>query len=333
MTSVSTPLLRGGLSLATLFLVLTSQSAASHEYATLIRAKKYDEVERLTTAKLTTEPSSADALVAKVEVIVSQGLEPRLDEAVKLAEQCIAAHPGKSSCHEALGNALGTKAMTGGILSALGYASKIRDAFKKAVELDPRNLDARFSLLQYYLQAPGIVGGGKDNAQELADQTAKVNADAAKLMQAQLDLANDAYAKAEAAALAAQVSASLTLQDAQRDLLVGLGSTYAKDKRFTDSQRVFREVQQRFPDSEWGPYGLARTLQEQGRNQDAIPLFEKALVIEPRAHIYYRMAQSWQALSDKSKALAAFEKSLSVKPGLGKKQRADAQDQLKALKG
>ena len=333
MTLVSTPLLRGTLSLATVCLVLASQSAASHEYSSLIRTKKYDEVERLTTAKLLTEPTSADALLGKVEVILAKGLEHRLDKAVKLAERCIAAHPEMSTCHEALGNALGTKAMTAGILSAMGYAGKIRDAFKKAVELDPKNLDARFSLLQYYQQAPGIVGGGKGKAEELLAQTVKVNAHAAKLMQALVELADDEYARAEATALALSVSGEQVLLDTQRDVLVSLGSKYAQRKQYADSQRVFQEIQKRFPQSEWGPYGLARTLQEQGKNLDALPLFERALAIEPRAHIYYRIGQCWQALSDQSKALAAFEKSLDFKPGLSKKQRADAQEQLKVLRG
>lgn len=45
------------------------------------------------------------------------------------------------------------------------------------------------------------------------------------------------------------------------------------------------------------------------------------------------MAQCWQALSDKSKAVAAYEKALDFKPALNKKQRSDAQDQLRGLKG
>ena len=83
--SPSTSLLHSATSLAALCLLLACPPAASHEYSSLIRAKKYDEVERLTTTKLAAEPTHADALVGKVEIIVSQGLEPRLDEAVKLA--------------------------------------------------------------------------------------------------------------------------------------------------------------------------------------------------------------------------------------------------------
>lgn len=319
--------------LTLLGLLCAAQAACAHEYAPLIRAKKYAEVERATSSRLNTEPHNADALVARVDLILSQAQDSRYDDAVTLAEQCISAHPQQSECHEALGNALGAKAMSSGIVSAIGYASRIRDAFKKAVALDPNNLDARFSLLQYYLQAPGIVGGGKDHAQELVAQTAKLHGDAARLMQARLDLADGAYAKAEAAALSLPALGSQSLLDSQKELLISLGSKYVQEKKYADSQRAFEALASRFADSEWGPYGLARTLQEQGKAREALALFEKALTIEPGAHIHYRMAQCWQALSDKSKAVAAYEKALDFKPALNKKQRSDAQDQLRSLKG
>ena len=52
---------------------------------------------------------------------------------------------------------------------------------------------------------------------------------------------------------------------------------------------------------------------------------------KPGAHVHYRMAQSWQALSEKAKAIAAYERALKFKPELSSKQRSDAQDQLKSL--
>lgn len=305
---------------------------AVNEYTPLLKAKKYAEAERAASAKLAADPDNADALVARVEIITSQGQEKRLDEALKLAEQCIAAHPQRSECQQALGSALGTKAVMGGMLSAMGYATKIRDAFAKAVELDPQNLEARFALLQYYLQAPSIVGGGKGKAAPLIAATAKINADAAKLMQAALDLGDDKVAAAEAAALAVNPGASDVLADNQRDMLVGLGTEYIKNKKFADGERIFREMLKRFPDSEWGSYGLGRTFQEQSRHAEAIAHFEKALAIEPGAHMHYRIAQCWQALGDKPRAMTAFEKALAFKPALQKKQKSDAEERLKALR-
>ncbi|UUZ47419.1 hypothetical protein LP420_29690 [Massilia sp. B-10] len=50
--------------------------------------------------------------------------------------------------------------------------------------------------------APGIVGGGTGKAETLTAQTAAMLPEAAKLMQAKMDLAADNLAKAEAGTLA-----------------------------------------------------------------------------------------------------------------------------------
>ena len=54
--------------------------------------------------------------------------------------------------------------------------------------------------------------------------------------------------------------------------------------------------------------------------------------VVPRAHIFYQIGQSWQALKEKTKAVSAFEKYLWFKAGLAKKQKTDAKEQLEALK-
>lgn len=315
------------------FSLTATTSVHAHEFSAAIKDKKYAEVEHAANKKLATDPENADALIARVDLIVTQGQEARLDEAVKLAEQCIAAHPQKSECHEALGNALGTKAMMGGIMSAIGYATTIRDAFKKAVELDPKNLDARFSLLTYYQQAPGIVGGGSGKAKELAADTNKINPEAGKLMLAAIALADDDFVKAEALALSANPKGADVLLDTQRNTLVAIGTRHARNKQYGEAQRVFFDIEKRYADSNWGAYGLARILQEQGKHQEALPHLERALAVEAAAHIHYRLGQSLQAVNDKGRAIAAYEKALGYKPALGKKLRSDIQDQLKSLKG
>lgn len=320
------------LTAAILGTLLAAQAAGAHEYSEQIRAKKYAEVERAVGIKLAAEPNNADALVAKTELILIEGKESRLDEAARLAEQCIAAHPQHSECHEALGNVLGTKAVTAGIMSALGYAGKIRDAFQKAVELDPKNYSARSSLLQYYLQAPALVGGGSGKAQTLVAETARVNPAAGKLLQAELDIGDDKTAKAETDLLSVNAGGSPELSDLQRGLLSNVGTSYIQQKKYADAERVFRDLQQRYPDHEIGSYGLARNLQEQGKPRDAIPYFEKAIAIEARSHFYYRLGQCYQAANDKARAVGAYEKALATKPELRKKMKSDAQDQLKTLK-
>lgn len=321
------------LSCTALSLVLTAHSASANEFDGLLRAKKFVEAEKAASAKLAKEPASADALIAKSEAILGLGNEERIEEAIKLSEQCVSAHAKDANCHVALGSARGAKAMNGGMLAAASLAGKIRDSFKKAVELDPRHADARFSLLQFYLMAPGFMGGGADKAEELVTQTMAVNPEAGKLMTAQIDLRAGRVAKAEAAVLAAKPGNDVKLQELHENMFSSVGNKYMGEKKYAEAERVFREAQKRYPDSDSAAYFIARNYQEQGKHKEAVAGFEQLLASNPRPHLHYRMAKSLQAMGDKVKATAAFEKALSYKAGLFKQFRSDSETQLKALKG
>jgi tetratricopeptide (TPR) repeat protein len=309
--------------------VLLSTQAAANEYSVLLKTHKYAEVERIANAKLAQDAGNADALVAMSEASLSEG---RTDDAVKLGERCVAAQPKMASCHVAFGNALGNKAMTAGMMAAMRYAGTVREAFKTAVELDPQNMDARFSLLMFYMQAPSIAGGGTAKAQALAAQTALVNPEAGKLMMARLDAADDKLAKAESVALAMPLSGNEAVADGQRDLLNNLAYNYLDEKKYADSERLYREAHKRFPHSEGAVYGIARVQQEQGKHREAIAGFEQMIGMHPRATAYYRIGKSQQALGENTKALAAYEKSLSSKPAMSSKMKADAEEQMKLLR-
>ena len=312
--------------------LLVCAQAAANDYAALLKTHKFADVERLASAKLAQDPANVDALVAKSEAILDSAVPARFEEAVKLGEACVGAHPQLSACHVALGNALGAKAMSNGIMSAMGYAGTIRDAFKKAVELDPQNMEARWALLQYYMQAPAIVGGGSGKAKALAAQTAAIAPDGGKLMLALLDADDDKLAKSEAAVLAMPTSAIDALAEGQRDLMLNLGNRYLSEKRYADSERMFREAFKRHPDSGGALYGMARLQQEQGKHRDALATLDQMLAMPPRASAWYRIGQSQQALGEKAKAVAAYEKALAFTSAMSPKMKADAQDQLKALK-
>lgn len=313
-------------------LILLAQTATANEYTELIKGKKYPEAERAATAKLAQDPNNADALVAKVELVIEQGLESRYGEAEKLAEQCIAAHPKTAACHEALGHFLAIKTQSVGALYALTFVGKMRDAFKKSLELDPSGVNARFSLLQFYLHAPGLMGGGTDKAEALQAASAKINPDAAKLMQALIDYSGQRFAKAETTALTLNIGGADALAEHQRSILYGLGLNYMAEKKYQDAGRMFLELQKRYPESEIGYYGLGRTLQEQGKNGDAASAFAKALSIEASARSHYRLGQCLQAGNEKAKATSAFEKALAFKPPLDQNLKSDVEEQLKSLK-
>jgi tetratricopeptide (TPR) repeat protein len=94
--------------------------------------------------------------------------EERWDDAIHECEIAVQMKPTDGSYHLWLGRAYGEKADSIHSIKAYGLAKKVRDEFERAVQLDSENVDALSDLGEFYTAAPGIVGGGKKKAQNVA---------------------------------------------------------------------------------------------------------------------------------------------------------------------
>ena len=99
----------------------------------------------------------------------------RWDDAVHALERSAQLEPGRSDYHLWLGRAYGEKASRASFFTASGWARKLRREFETAVMLAPDNVDARFDLLEFYLEAPGIIGGGQDKAAAQVREIFRIN--------------------------------------------------------------------------------------------------------------------------------------------------------------
>jgi tetratricopeptide (TPR) repeat protein len=97
------------------------------------------------------------------------------DAGIAACEHAVRIDPRKSLYPLWLGRIYGEKAARAGFLSAAGLAKKVRSSFERAVELDPKSVEARTDLAEFYLEAPGIVGGGQDKARAQADALLSLN--------------------------------------------------------------------------------------------------------------------------------------------------------------
>ena len=322
-----------GLSLALICMSYSFNSyAQSDEYEELFKAKKYAEIEKLANSKLASNPNLASALVAKINVILSSNADSRFDEAQKIAEQCIKTNPSNSECHESLGSILGTNAMRKGVMSSLGSAGTIRDSFKKAIELDPKNYSARNSLLQFYLQAPGIAGGSNSKARDLISDTQKVNPAIATILQARYDIYKEDFSKAQNSLLALKTAEQDEAFKMQRGTLIQISNKLIAEKEYANAQKLLLELDKRYPNNLGVNYAFGRLYQEQGNNKDALGYFEKANTIEANAYTFHRLAKAYAALNDKVKAIQNLEKALQFSPSLDKTELSNAQNLLKQLK-
>ena len=113
-------------------------------------------------------------------------------------EKALALAPRSSELHRLLGSVYGRRAETGSVFTAAGNARKARQYFEQAVELDPNNREAAADLFEYYLEAPSMLGGGIDKAENLAKRIVTLDAPAGYHALAQLERKQKRYDEAEA---------------------------------------------------------------------------------------------------------------------------------------
>src|ERR1700761_1181772 len=112
-------------------------------------------------------------------------------------EKAAAAEPENSEYMDWVGRSYGRRAETSNPLMAPGYASKARQAFERAVELDGTNRDALSDLFDYYLSAPGFLGGGYDKAGAVANKMTAVDPSEGYFAEAKLAQKSQQYQTAE----------------------------------------------------------------------------------------------------------------------------------------
>lgn len=170
-----------------------SASAAPSPEALLAQGRVDDAIDSLE-AKLSNAPSDADSylLLCRAYFVLDNW-----DAGVKACQKAVALQPSSSDFHLWLGRVYGEKASRANFLAAAGLAKKVRTEFETAVGLDPANLEARADLAQFYVEAPGLVGGGKDKAEEQAREIAKLDPAQGELVQAWIAEKNKDFAGAE----------------------------------------------------------------------------------------------------------------------------------------
>jgi tetratricopeptide (TPR) repeat protein len=121
----------------------------------------------------------------------------RWDDAIRASEKAVALDPNNSDYHMWLGRAYGEKAEHSSWFTAIGLAKKVRAQFERAVQLDNGNLDAQSNLAEFYLDAPGFLGGGKDKARAQAQRLAAMDPPTAHWVNAQIAEKESNWAVAE----------------------------------------------------------------------------------------------------------------------------------------
>ena len=143
---------------------------------------------------LATEPGNAEAHNLRCRIYLQ---EQKWDNAIASCQAAVKLAPGSSDYHLWLARAMGEKADRVSFITAFKMARQIRQEFETAAKLDPHNAAALSDLAEFYVDAPAIVGGGIDKAQQVANQLDPFAPDRGHSVRARIAESNKNYNLAE----------------------------------------------------------------------------------------------------------------------------------------
>jgi tetratricopeptide (TPR) repeat protein len=200
----------------------------------LMDAGHFKRARALVEPRFKSSPNDAEALYLEARLKAAFGAP---DEAIKLAERALALNNRNVYYHGALASLYADKAQNASFVDQLLLVPKIKRHLDDAFALDPHNWHCLDGMVQFYLVAPGILGGDKRKAQQVADQAVKDDPVHGWLMQSRIAQANKDQAREEQALLSA-VKASPNDYDA----VTTLADFYLRDtiKRYPEAEKYAR---------------------------------------------------------------------------------------------
>jgi tetratricopeptide (TPR) repeat protein len=184
-------------------------------------------------------------------------------KATDTLEKAVALAPNDSMIRTWLGRAWGRRAETSFPLTAMGYASKSRDAFEKAIQLDPANAEAMNDLFDFYIEAPAMVGGGHDKARKLISSLSKCDPDAVYFAEARLAEEQKQYDLAEA-----HLRQAILSVPGKVGQVLNLARFLARRQRYEESDQIFANAEKIAPNSPRVMYAKAETFIRAHRHEE-----------------------------------------------------------------
>ncbi len=306
-----------------LLLALSAVSlyAAPPSARDLVVAGRIDDAVTMLRSRLTANPQDAEAyhLLGRAYYSIQ-----RWDDSIRNGERAVALQPNNSDYHLWLGRAYGEKADSSSFLTAAELAKKVRTQFELAVQLNPTNFSARSDLSEYYIGAPGFLGGGKDKARAQADQIANGDPSTSHWIRAAIAEKDKNYAIAEQ-----ELKQSIQSSKVPSKRWLDLASFYRRRSRFNEMEQAINtavNVPGREPNV---LYDAAEILSRAGRNfTGAVQMLRSYLNSgdpsddAPLFQAHYLLGTILEKTGDRSGAAQEYRASLSLARDFEKAQSA-----------
>ena len=138
----------------------------------LYKADKLDQAELVFESVLKSNPSDLKTIEYLGDIA---GHDKLWDKAIGYYKKLKQLKPSEANYHYKYGGALGMKAKDSNKFKALGMIDEVKASFEKAITLNSKHIEARWALIELYIQLPGIVGGSESKAIKYSNELLRLS--------------------------------------------------------------------------------------------------------------------------------------------------------------
>jgi tetratricopeptide (TPR) repeat protein len=238
----------------------------------------------------------------------------KTDEAVRFFERAVALDSTSSLYQMWLGHAYSRQLSSASFLRKPFIARRTGEAYNMAVKLDPTSIDAAEARFEFYLNAPGIVGGGIDKARAEAARIGTLDAYRGGMANARL--AEHEKQGSEAERVYRSLMAEYPDRTAATDALVTL---LQNARRFDEAFKIVDDRLARAADETASLYNLGRLSaisgQHLARGEAALRRY-LTLTTDParQSNAHYRLGMIKEKTGDARAAAAEYQAAINLYP-------------------
>jgi tetratricopeptide (TPR) repeat protein len=300
--------------------VFPAIAAAADSPTDLLAAGRVDDAISTLSSKISAVPSDAVSHNLLCRAYFAEG---NWDRAITACEKAVSLQPNNGEYHLWLGRTYGEKADASSFFSAAGLAKKVRTEFERAVQLDPNNVSARTDLAEFYLEAPGIVGGKQDKARAQAEIIAKMNPAKAHWIQGRLAEKNKDLSAAEL-----EYRAAIDASHGGANAWLNLGLFYRKAGRLDDMHSALKKAAAAPMDQPEVLVDAASTLLRANRDlpfaTELVRRYLSSSTVEqaPPFKAHYLLGNILEKQGDKEAAAKEYQTALNMAKDFGRAREA-----------
>ncbi len=293
----------------------------------LATEQKYDEARAEAQALIKKNASDDAALQCMGRLYLAQG---KSGDAVDWFEKAVKVNDNSALHHLYLGDALGSEAQKANKLRQPMLARRLKAELERAVALDPNLVDAHEGLRQFYLQAPGFMGGSQEKAKEQAMIILRLNP-----LRGHLALANNADHNKDLATAESELKAAVDAASDSATAWYSLGAFYQNQKRWQDAFALYDRMIKEKPDETLAHFLYGRVAAISGENMDRgerelkywLSSAPSTAPIPTQSGAHMRIAMIYERQGKKDAARSEYQTALSINP-----KNTEAKKMLDALK-